>query len=423
MKRTAAILAALVLAICSSAQQKVVSPKTHGMDPEHLALVDEVIGQSISDGTIPGAVLAVVSGNDLVYLKAYGNKSVTPEVVPMTTETIFDLASCSKVMGTTLSFMQLVEDGKVRLIDNVNRYIPDFQPWTDPETGETVHITIRDLLTHSSGLAPYINVNSFVSEFGENAPDDLEKYIATRVKRNFRPGTDFMYSCLNFITLQRILERVTGRKLYEYAHENVFAPLGLRHTCYFPLDASLPPLKDVDYAALSGLCAPTEVQADGLPLVARVHDPIARRIMGGNSGNAGLFSNARDLAVMCSAIMQGGLYFGGKKSGWTKEARILSPLTIKMMTTIPEENDHKVGRALGWDKKSDYNSNLGDIFDKDTTIGHTGYTGTSVVIDMKTRTAVILLAHRVHPKDEGSVSQLRSKVANIVAASILYPVM
>jgi CubicO group peptidase (beta-lactamase class C family) len=117
------------------------------------------------------------------------------------------------------------------------------------------------------------------------------------------------------------------------------------------------------------------------------------------------------------------LYFGGKKSGWTKEARILSPLTIKMMTTIPEENDPKVGRALGWDKKSDYNSNLGDIFDKDTTIGHTGYTGTSVVIDMKTRTAVILLAHRVHPKDEGSVSQLRSKVANIVAASILYPVM
>jgi CubicO group peptidase (beta-lactamase class C family) len=94
-----------------------------------------------------------------------------------------------------------------------------------------------------------------------------------------------------------------------------------------------------------------------------------------------------------------------------------------MMTTIPEENDPKVGRALGWDKKSDYNSNLGDIFDKDTTIGHTGYTGTSVVIDMKTRTAVILLAHRVHPKDEGSVSQLRSKVANIVAASILYPVM
>ena len=142
MKRTAAILAALVLAICSSAQQKVVSPKTHGMDPEHLALVDEVIGQSISDGTIPGAVLAVVSGNDLIYLKAYGNKSVTPEVVPMTTETIFDLASCSKVMGTTLSFMQLVEDGKVRLIDNVNRYIPDFQPWTDPETGETVHITM-----------------------------------------------------------------------------------------------------------------------------------------------------------------------------------------------------------------------------------------------------------------------------------------
>ena len=400
MKRTAAILAALVLAICSSAQQKVVSPKTHGMDPEHLALVDEVIGQSISDGTIPGAVLAVVSGNDLVYLKAYGNKSVTPEVVPMTTETIFDLASCSKVMGTTLSFMQLVEDGKVRLIDNVNRYIPDFQPWTDPETGETVHITIRDLLTHSSGLAPYINVNSFVSEFGENTPDEFENYLATRAGRNFRPGTQCLYSCLNFITLQRILERVTGERLCDYAEEHIFNPLGLKNTCY------LPSVKDN--------IAPTEVQKDGKPLLGEVHDPIARRIMGGNSGNAGVFSNAEDLSVICAAIMN-----GGALPGAAPEARILGPLTIDLMCKAPIQNDPAVGRALGWDKDVWNPGTRGDIFDPETSIWHTGYTGTSIVIDMKTKTALIILTNRVHPEDKGSLARMRAQVANIVAGAIV----
>lgn len=419
MKRFAAILILAVLALPATAR-KVVPPGKRGMDPERLALVDGVIEEAISEGSIPGCVLSVVRGNDIVYLKAYGNKSVTPEAEPMTTETMFDLASCSKIMGTTLSFIQLIEDGKVCLADNVNQYIPDFKPWTDPNTGEKVHITIRHLLTHSSGLASYVNVKKFVAEFGENAADSLEIVIATRVKRYFRPGTDFKYSCLNFVTLQMILERVTGQRLYEYAHENVFAPLGLKHTCYFPLDASLPPLKDVDYSALIKLCAPTELQDDGLPLVARVHDPIARRIMSGNSGNAGLFSNAEDLSEMCSAIMNLGT-LRAKKGGRLVNGRILSPLTVRMMTTIPEENEAKVGRALGWDKKSGHATNFGDIFDKNTTIGHTGYTGTSVLIDMKTRTAVILLANRVHPEDKhkSNVNQLRSKVADIVASSLI----
>ncbi len=400
-------LASTALCLCLQAQQKVVSPKSRGLDQDHLALVDGVIGDAISEGTIPGAVLAVVRGDDIVWLKAYGNKSVKPVTEPMTTGTIFDLASCSKVLGTTLAFMTLVEDGKVRLGDRVSLFIPDFAPWTDPESGEEVHITVRDLLTHSSGLAPYIDVESFVKEYGENCPEALEGFIATKVRRNFRPGTGFMYSCLNFITLQRILERVTGQKLYEYVQERVFAPLALKHTCYFPLDPSLPGLPGIDYDSLRALCAPTTVQADGLPLVAKVHDPIARRIMGGNSGNAGMFSDARDISAICSAIMRHG-------------GEILRPATVRMMTTIPEENDPKVGRALGWDKKSDHSSNLGDLFDKDFTIGHTGYTGTSVVIDLKSHTAVILLTNRVHPEDKGSVGRLRSQVANIVASSIRY---
>lgn len=412
---TITVAAALAVPVFAQGALKQDYPERHGMNPEKLAQVDRVINEAITAKEIPGAVLSVVRGNDIVYLKAYGNKSVVPTVEPMTTETLFDLASVSKCVGTTLAFMQLIENGYVRLTDNVDRYIPNFKPWKDPESGETVDITIRDLLSHSSGLTPYINADTFVKEYGGNDPEKMEQYIATEIKRNFRPGTDFMYSCLNFVTLQRILERVTGEKLYEYAQKHVFDVLGLRHTCYFPLIYT-PAVSNS--AELAGLCAPTEVQADGKPLVAQVHDPMARRIMGGNSGNAGVFSNAEDLSVICSAIMNGGVLVD-KKGRALESTRILSPLTVRLMTTIPSQNDPSVGRALGWDKKSSHSGLRGDLFNPETTIMHTGYTGTSIVIDMESKTAVILLTHRVHPQDKGGVGRLRALVANIVAGSII----
>ena len=391
------------------------SPERHGMNPVKLAQVDRVINDAITAKEIPGAVISVVRGNDIVYLKAYGNKSVVPTVEPMTTGTLFDLASVSKCVGTTLAFMQLIENGYVRLTDKVDRYIPDFKPWTDPESGETVDITVRDLLSHTSGLTPYINADTFVKEYGGNNPEKMEWYIATKVKRNFRPGSDFMYSCLNFVTLQRILERVTGEKLYEYAQEHVFDVLGLKHTCYFPLIYASAVSNS---AELARLCAPTEVQADGKPLVAQVHDPMARLIMGGNSGNAGVFSNAEDLSVICAAIMNDGALKG--KNGHTLEStRILSPMAVRLMATIPSQNDPSVGRALGWDKKSSHSGPRGDLFNPETTIMHTGYTGTSVVIDIESKTAIVLLTHRVHPEDKGGVGRLRALVANIVAGSII----
>ncbi len=416
MKRliVSALAAALAVSALAQGTLRQATPESHGMDSEKLAQVDRVINDAIAAKEIPGAVLSVVRGNDIVYLKAYGNKSVVPTVEPMTTETLFDLASVSKCVGTTLAFMQLIENGYVRLTDNVDRYIPNFKPWKDPESGETVDITIRDLMSHSSGLTPYINADTFVKEYGGNDPEKMEWYIATEIKRNFRPGTDFMYSCLNFVTLQRILERVTGEKLYEYAQKHVFDVLGLRHTCYFPLIYT--PAAS-NSAELAGLCAPTEVQADGKPLVAQVHDPMARMIMGGNSGNAGVFSNAEDLSVICAAIMNDGCLVD-KKGNSLESTRILSPLTVRLMATIPPQNDPSVGRALGWDKKSSHSGLRGDLFNPETTIMHTGYTGTSIVIDTETKTAIILLTHRVHPEDKGSVGRLRALVANIVAGSI-----
>ena len=413
------VAVALSLAPRVDAQVKVTKPEENGMDPERLVRVDAVIDDAIRAGDIPGAVLSVVRRNEIVYLKAYGNKSVVPETVPMTVETMFDLASLSKCVGTTLSFMQLVEGGFVRLADPVKRYIPGFKPWVDPETGEEVDIILRDLLTHASGLSDYYDADLFVRRFGTNQPDSLMRVIATEVERHFRPGSDFLYSCLNFITLQHILEKVTGERLCDYAEQHVFAPLGLKHTCYFPLKEDLrTPARHPD---LLPLVAPTEVQADGTVLKGAVHDPLARLANGGNSGNAGVFSDAVDLSRICMMVMNQGSALKDKKLGFPEEdTRILSRAAVRLMTAIPPENAPSVGRALGWDVKSEHSGLRGDLFNPETTLMHTGYTGTSLVIDLDTHTAIVLLTNRVHPADDGSVSRLRALISNIVAGSIRY---
>ena len=404
-------MAAVLVASCSPKLETGIrrsTPLLQGMSAQHLALIDSAVNASIAAGDIPGAVVGVVRNGHLVYEKAFGYKSVYPEKDTMTVETMFDMASVSKCVGTTLSFMQLVEQGKVRLVDPVNYYFPEFKNWVDPETKEEVEITVQDLLTHTSGLAAYLpNVSAYINEFGTNSPDSLMMYISTRIKRNFRPGTKQLYSCLNFITLQNILEKVTGERLCDYAQKNVFDVLGLEHTTYFPLYGEKPCRPGLE--ELAKLCAPTEIQADGHVLKAEVHDPTARLANAGNSGNAGVFSNVEDLAVVAAALLNDGSFNGH---------RILSPLTVKKMFTVPVTNAYEVAGALGFDTYYTGPYTSGDIFCVDDVRGHTGYTGTSMILDPETNTAVIVLAHRVHPKDEGSTGRLRSVIASIVAASI-----
>ncbi|MBQ9185441.1 MAG: beta-lactamase family protein [Bacteroidales bacterium] len=410
MKRAFSVLAAaiIILSACSHGEGlKISKPEHRGMNGERLTLIDSVINDAIDQKIIPGAVVSVVRDNRVVFLEAYGNSQVVPDTVKMTKETLFDLASVSKCVGTTLSFMQLIEKGLVRLSDRVDRYIPGFVNWTDPETGETDEITIQDLLTHSSGLIPYIGENEYRSRFQVNQPDSLMWYIATQVPRRFKPGTRQMYSCLNFITLQNILQKVTGERLCDYAQKNVFDVLELKHTTYFPLFGE--PASNAAAESLAKMCAATEVQADGKPLIAAVHDPIARLGNGGNSGNAGVFSNAMDLSVICAALMNGGAYRGH---------RILGSETVRKMFEIPIDNDPAVARALGWDTYEMYPGTSGEIFDRTRCVGHTGYTGTSIVMELNTKTAVIILTNRVHPTDDGSLGRLRATIANIVASSI-----
>ncbi|MBO4611047.1 MAG: beta-lactamase family protein [Bacteroidales bacterium] len=374
---------------------------------------DSVINKAIEDGNAPGAVLCVVQGDSIVYEKAYGNKRVYPKTEPMTEETVFDLASLSKCVGTTIAAMQLVEQGLLGLDDYVDEYLPGFAPWTDSTGTVSKRITVRQLMTHTSGLAPVANVLELGRRHADNRPEKLRAYIIKELDRRAEPGTGLMYSCPNFITLQYIIESLTGERLCDYAQTHIFDALGLQHTCYFPTNRRIP-------KATLATIAPTEViwrrttdpQQFGRPtrwrkaLLGQVHDPTARRFNCGNSGNAGVFSNAEDLAVICAAIMNGGEYRG---------RRILRPETVELMCT---EQEGAFGRALGWDASSGAAWIEGETFAADHTVCHTGYTGTSIVIDLDRKIAVILLANRVHPADEGGLGRTRAAVSQIVAESL-----
>ncbi|MBP1671815.1 MAG: Beta-lactamase (Cephalosporinase) [Bacteroidetes bacterium] len=397
MKKATIFLLSIILSVAAIAQPLLkVTPEQAGMDSKRLSNVDRIIGESIKKGEIPGAVIAVVRDGKMVYLKAYGNKSVYPDTVKMAVNTVFDLASVSKPVGTAIAFMQLVEQGRVRLTDNVSMYIDGFMPYVDSTSGRKIDIRVIDLLTHSSGLPPYAPVADIVAKSGAPNPKALIDWIAN-CKRDFKPTTKFQYSCLNFVTLQNILQNITGMKLMDYSKKNVFDVLGMKNTMYNPTGETLK------------LVAPTEKQKDGSVLLGKVHDPIARILNDGNSGNAGVFSNAEDLSILAAAMMNGGEYNG---------RRVLGKLTVETMTTVPE-SVKELGRSLGWDNYSSYASNNGNLFHPTKTFGHTGYTGTSIIIDPVSKTAVILLAHRVHPVDAGAAVRLRALVANAVAGSIV----
>lgn len=376
-------------------QLQKVTPEQAGMDSKRLLNADKVIEKAISDGEIPGAVLAVVKDGKMVYRKAYGNKQVYPKIEKMQSNTVFDLASVTKPVATAISAMILIERGQLRFADRVNLFIPDFAAWTD-STGSKKEIRVLDLLTHTSGLPPYASVSDLKKQYDTPNPDGLIDYIST-CKRDFEPQTDFQYSCLNYIVLQRIIENISKQNLRDFAKQNIFDVLGMSHTDFRPEGETL------------HRAAPTEKQPDGSVLKGIVHDPLARIMNDGISGNAGLFSDADDLAILAAALLNGGEYNG---------RRILSPLGVKTMRTVPRAVS-SLGRTPGWDVFTPYASNSGDLLSPNT-YGHTGYTGTSLVIDPDNGIAVILLTNRAHPDDGGDAIRLRSLVANAVAASAIH---
>jgi uncharacterized protein YbbC (DUF1343 family)/CubicO group peptidase (beta-lactamase class C family) len=350
----------------------------HPATAVHLTAVDAIIEQAIHDATIPGAVLIVGHNGRVVYRKAYGSRALEPRREGMTLDTIFDLASLTKVVATTPAVMQLVEQGKVRLNDPVAKYLPEFA-----QNGKE-DITVRQLLTHYSGLEPDLDLKT-VWEGSETAYK-----MAFADTPQDPPGSRFSYSDINFIVLGALVERVSGELLNEYCERRIFAPLKMTHTRF------LPP------AAWRAKIAPTQYDENDHMLRAMVHDPTARR-MGGVAGHAGLFSTADDLAKFAQALLNGG-------------TGILSALSVEKMTRPEQPPSAPVLRGFGWDIDSPFSSNRGDLLPVGS-YGHTGFTGTSMWIDPTTQTYIILLTNAVHPRG-GNAIALRSKVATAVAAAL-----
>jgi uncharacterized protein YbbC (DUF1343 family)/CubicO group peptidase (beta-lactamase class C family) len=343
------------------------------------AKLDSAIEQAIREDKIPGAVLIVGHNGEIVHRKAYGRRAVVPRPEAMTADTIFDIASLTKVVATTSSVMRLFEDGKLRLNDRVTDYLPEFQ------NGKS-EITIRNLMTHFSGLRPDLDLKPAWSGY------ETGIRMALRDPPAAAPGARFVYSDINFILLGEIVRRLSGETLAVFARKNIFEPLGMTDTMFQPP------------ASLRERIAPTEGSLRGV-----VHDPTARS-MGGIAGDAGVFSTADDLARFCGMLLRAKRPISGG-------GPIFSPLTIEKFTTPQSPPDQPILRGLGWDIDSPYSSNRGELFPVGS-FGHTGFTGTSVWIDPVSQTYVILLASSVHPARRPPINSLRSRVATIVAASL-----
>ena len=389
----------LLVAQCVSAQVPVARPESVSVSSERLAQMDAIIAEEIAKKHLPGAVVLVGRKGHVVWRKSYGSRAVEPVQEAMTTDTIFDLASLTKVVATATSVMILVERGKLRLEDPVSLYIPELK-------GEgRERITIEQLLTHVSGYAPDFDLRERWTGY-----DEAIKHLIKEPLRN-PPGARFTYSDIGFITLGEVVARVSGMPLDQFAQKNIFGPLRMTNTGFRPS------------ATLKSRIAPTEKRRGQLSylgdtsanvgpegevwLRGEVHDPTSYR-MNGVAGHAGLFSTANDLAIYCQMILNGGAYGG---------VRILAPLTVAEMTRPRVVSSTGATRGLGWDMNTSFSTNRGDLFPLGS-FGHTGFTGTSLWIDPASDMFVVFLSNRVHPDGKGDVGPLRGRVASIVAGAV-----
>lgn len=346
---------------------------------ERFAPVDAVVKTAILQGRTPGAVVIVGHEGKVVYRKAFGSRSLDPTIEPMTVDTVFDMASLTKVMATTASIMRLVQLGQIKLNDPVAKFIPEFA-----QNGKE-DVTIRQLLTHYSGLRADLDLK----------PDwtgQSEAFRLANAERQINPpGSTFLYSDINFIVLGEIVQRVSALGLNQYAEAFVFSPLGMTSTRYLPPQSWFLRI------------APTEKdERSGLMLRGVVHDPTARQ-MGGVAGHAGVFSTADDTAKFAQALLNGG-------------SPVWSRLIVEKMITPQQPPNLTVVRGLGWDIDSPFSSNRGELLPVGS-YGHTGFTGTSLWIDPTTDTYIVLLTNAVHLK-QGNVIALRTEVATAVTAAL-----
>lgn len=356
-----------------------------------LCWIDDLVEEAIHEGRLPGAVVLVGQNEQIIYRKAFGHRALVPDIEPMTVDTIFDLASLTKVVATTTSIMQLIEAGRISLDDPVVKYIPRFK-----RHGKS-KITVRHLLAHTAGLRPGFNPAWRWKGYRAAVERIVNDVPVTE------PGERIAYSDLNFILLGEIVRRVSGMSLDRFANEHLFKPLGMRDTMYNP-----PP-------NIKSRIAPTErcwknfrpcKGPDGTMLRGLVHDPAARR-MGGAPGHAGLFSTADDLAIFCRMLVGGGTF---------DHAQILSPATIAAMISPSTPLHEGYIRGLGWSLDTTYTDPQQARLP--FPIDHSGFTGTKLWLHCGSGLYIVFLSNRLHPDGSGDIFDLREHIITIAVNAV-----
>ncbi|MGD1237038.1 serine hydrolase domain-containing protein [Mycobacterium seoulense] len=444
------------------------------------APVSKLINQAIAANKLPGAVVEVGHGGKAVFHRAYGSRKLAGEpgldgsptpAEPMTEDTLFDLASLTKSLATATAVMQLYEQGKVGFDDPVQRYLPDFNATNDPHRAQ---VSVRMLLTHTSGETGDVNLGDPWGLDKADKGEGIHRALTTPLEST--PGGGFRYSDINFILLGALVEKVTGEELDVYVRRHVFEPLGMADTRYLPPAKACGPHSTIGAAVAwapaqqagpadacpagtwsTGLLpriAPTAHDEEGRAdpgknpdldhlLRGTVQDTTARR-MGGVAGHAGVFSTAHDVGIFAQALLD-------RLAGRPSEFPLAQP-TLELMTT-PQQPGHTPGqlqaandatraavakrpnkadpllaprypaiagenlRGFGWDIDTGQSTARGAVFPIGS-FGHTGFTGTSVWMDPRSDTYIVVLANSIHTRGSPPMSDLRGEVATATAQAL-----
>lgn len=374
VRSSVALLLVLLVSACAT-----VRPVTGKLDRPSLDAIDAAIERAIASGNTIGGAFFMESGGER-YGRTFGLSAVEPRREPVRYDNIYDMASVTKVAATAPSIMILVERGKIAIDAPVRTYIPEM---ADPD------ITIRHLLTHTSGLKAGLSLADPWSGYDEGI-----RRAAAEIPTN-RPGYIFRYSDINFILLGEVVRRVSGVPLNEFARTEIYKPLRMKDTGFLPPRAKLARI------------APTERSEKEGMLHGVVHDPTSRR-MGGVAGHAGLFSTVDDLRRYVGMILGGGELDG---------VRVMRPETVQLMTSDGSPANVAPRRSLGWDMETMYSRLRGDF--PFGSFGHTGYTGPTLWIDPASRTFYIFLTNRVHPDGKGNINELRAEMGRLASHAVI----
>ncbi|MGB7346494.1 MAG: serine hydrolase domain-containing protein [Pirellulaceae bacterium] len=386
MKRIFGILCAVLCGVASSAVGQTPTPSLIeiGTSDETFASVGPLVTTAIAAGEMPGAVVVFADAEKVRFAQAFGDRQIVPERQPMTLDTVFDLASISKSIGTATSVMILVDQAKIDLKQHAAEYLSEFG-----KHGKDA-ITIEHLLVHTSGLTP----DNALADYQDGQEVAWQRICDLKLRSE--PGEKFAYSDVGFIVLGKLVQQVSGMPLDQFARERIFSPLGMSETSYNPP------------ADLRERAATTETR-DDQPIKGVVHDPRAH-LMGGVAGHAGVFSTAGDMVRFGQAMLRTAK---SQPSDSDSTVRLFQKSTFDLMTQ--PRDVHRGTRTFGWDHQSPYSRNRGTSL-SDAAFGHGGFTGTVMWIDPAKELVFIFLSSRLHPDGKGSVNDLAGELATHVGA-------